>query len=95
MRKDYIWILAIVALLGFANCLLVEQAFACNEDVAACSTPISDGCLGCHHVGHQSVAAQSFHLLSIHNLAHAVNSPSAEISVDPPLGSIFHPPTVL
>jgi hypothetical protein len=93
MRKGYIWILAIVALLGMANCVLVETAFACEEDATACSRPDCHCCLTCNAANHQWIAAQPFQSLSIPDLANAINIQSAEIPVDPPLGSIFHPPT--
>ncbi len=93
MRKGYIWILAIVALLGMANCVLVEPAFACDEDAAACSMPDCQCCLTCNSASHQWATPQSAHSISIHCLSHSISIPSLAIPVDPPLGSIFHPPT--
>jgi hypothetical protein len=93
MLKKHLWILAVVALLGFVNCVLVEPAFACNEDAADCSMPECHCCLTCNSAAHQWVAPQSFEGLDIPDLINGINVSSAEIPVDPPLGSIFHPPT--
>jgi len=93
MRKGYVWIVAVVALLGMANCVLVEPAFACEDAAGTCSTPICHDCLVCGSAGHQWLAPQTSQLLSIPGLANAINISSVVIPVDPPFGSIFHPPT--
>jgi len=94
MRKGYVWILAIVALLGMANCMFVEPAFACNQDTDACSVPASHGCLVCNSASHQLAILQSFPPLDIHGSSGPVIVPSAKITLDPPPGSIFLPPTI-
>lgn len=93
MRKGYIWILAIVALLGMANGVLVAPAFACEKDAADCPMAECHCCLTCNSASHQWIAPQASQLLDIPGLANAIHIPSVTIPVDPSLGSIFHPPT--
>ncbi len=94
MQKKCFWVMAILALIGFANCVFVEPALACKEDASACAIPSTHGCLVCNSSGHQWVAPKAYQPFNAQCLAHSINTPSAESPVDPPLGSIFHPPTV-
>jgi len=94
MRKGFVWFLALVALAGFINCVLVEPAFTCEEDVAGSVASDSHGCMVCNAAGHQWIAPYSSALFFKPDLAHAVHIPFLEISAEPPLESIFHPPTV-
>lgn len=93
MHKKLIWILAFIALAGMANCVFVEPAVACEDASGTCSTPICHDCLVCGSAGHQWLAPQASELLGIPGLADAINISFVVIPVDPPLGSIFHPPT--
>ncbi|HNX69266.1 MAG TPA: hypothetical protein PKI45_07255 [Candidatus Omnitrophota bacterium] len=94
MRKKFIWILAIVALIGFVNCVLVEPAFAYQEHAAGSSVNDSHGCMICNTGAHQWIALQPVLPIGVPDFTHAVYLPSINIPIDPSLGSIFHPPTL-
>lgn len=95
-KKAFIASFAFVALIGIINCMVIEPAFAYKEDKAACQTSDETHCCFICHSGHHqwtSPATTSMaHRLVVSD--HLLVLPF-DVQIDPPLGSIFHPPTTL
>lgn len=86
---------ALVTLVGIFNCILIEPAFAYKEDPAASQKDEAHCCFICHSSHHQWIAGGSSS-----DFPHLIPTASAVLQetqflIDPPAGSIFHPPLAL
>jgi hypothetical protein len=95
MKRMILAGLVYFALIGIANCVLIEPALACHKNVATCakeSAPICTMCNSVHHqwIGAQDVTAENDQMpVSLYRPAPPI------VNIDPPVGSIFHPPAYL
>ena len=92
MKRILISIFTILALAGIINCTLVEPAFAYKDDPAVAQEEESHCCSLCHSMHHQWVNPEDFE----NNLFPPVCAETLiafiPSRIDPPAGSIFHPP---
>jgi hypothetical protein len=95
-KKTFLLALAFVALAGIINCTVIEPAFAYQEDEAACQTENeAHCCFICSPAQHQWISSTS--ALAPHQMIRAdrFSFPQTDYPIDPPLRSIFHPPSIL
>jgi hypothetical protein len=96
IKRLFIFLFAFLALTGIINCTLLEPAFAYKEDTAACASDNdSDCCFICctmHHQWLSPAGASVYHRLVLSDNLLAL---PFTVQMDPPLGSIFHPPTAI
>lgn len=94
MKKGLRILFAFIALLGMANCFVLEPALAAHEESVCVSPDGCDDCLVCCSFNHQIIPVTVSGLAPMHAI-----SPFIEINsltrFDSPSFPIFHPPVVL
>jgi hypothetical protein len=96
MKKRAVWTaLAFLALLGIANCVLIEPALASRENLVKHTDEVVPCSPMCHFAHHQWLGPQE--AFDVNNeMSVVLYSPAPTIAnIDPPVGAIFHPPTYL
>ncbi len=92
MKKTFVVIFGLMALMGMMNCFLLEPALAVKEQFSLDQTEDSDCCFLCCSTHHQWVSPLSLDFLpSLFQSADVVPS-NLSLYSDPARGSIFHPP---
>jgi hypothetical protein len=94
-KRTVLTVVAFLALLGIANCALIEPALASHDNVAKCADEATPCCSRCNPFHHQWAGPQD--VFDVNNQGvFVLYSPAPAIAtIDPPVGAIFHPPTYL
>lgn len=94
-KKIFLVLIAIVALVGILNCVMIEPALAYKEDPAASQTDKAHCCFICHSSHHQWIASSISSDFPYLVLTGSPVLQELQFLIDPPAGSIFHPPLAL
>ena len=92
MRKMVFALIAFVALIGFVNCVLIEQALHHDESPSASQTDKTHGCMICQSVHHQWTAPEGTTVVSPTTPLGMRIPLSVDLDKDLFPASIFHPP---
>jgi hypothetical protein len=95
-KKTFLLALAFIALAGIINCMVIEPAFAYQEDETACQTESETHCCFiCNSAQHQWIS--SVPTLVAHQMVRSdkFSFSQTDYPGDPPLRAIFHPPSIL
>lgn len=91
-KKAVLIIIAFVALVGILNCVMIEPALAYKEDPAASQTDEAHCCFICHSSHHQWIVSSISSDFPYLVLTGPTVLQELQFLIDPPAGSIFHPP---
>jgi hypothetical protein len=92
-NRTFFSVFVLIALIGIANCVLIEPAFACHSNVAKCAKEATPSCSMCMPGHHQWIVFQDGNAGNEQPYVSIYRRFALSVNIDPPLGSIFHPPT--
>ncbi len=94
-KKIVLTLIALITLAGIINCVLIEPALAYKDDPAVSQQEETHCCFICHSMHHVWISPEGSATIPSVLPALGALYLSFVLRIDPPVGSIFHPPLSL